>query len=286
MLAFKRIPNEYTDDRLREAGFQVVYYEDIEWKGGAPYVNRQRITDDAWYFRAVGGQHQTVTRLIGYAHAIGAVFFDDYLADTGPGNRDKWNQYSILQAAGITQPTSALFNSLREALDSINTYPTVVKATRHGRRGLYTFKVSSANDKSRVVDELSGRDQYRGRDTQWMTQSYIPNRGDYRAIVVGNECLGIIKRRPKDGVDLVMSTSDGASRRFKGNRWPRPVGNVAVRAASAMGVTVAGVDLVKNTRTNEVVVVEVNEAPSFQVFEKRIRSRIVTEAIARELQSR
>lgn len=280
MIAFKRIKNEYTDRRLREVGFTVVYYEDIGWAGSTPTLDGRPITDNLWYFRAVGREYELVRNLIGYAEEQGIWYMDKYLETDGPGPRSKWLHYNKMKESGIPQPITSIFD-LNCSFDP-ETLPYVLKASTGGRRGLYTFMIRERGDRDRVMETLSEREKYKGKNKEWLVQEYIPNEGDYRAFVVGDRCVGMYKRRPKDSVGLVMNTSDGKSRRYVNNRWPTDVARLAVQAAMSLNVTVAGVDLVRHTRTRDLYVIEVNEAPSFKVMEKRTRLDIAGE-IAKEM---
>jgi len=103
---------------------------------------------------------------------------------------------------------------------------------------------------------------YRG----FLVQEYIENDGDYRVMTVGYKCIGGYKRQPKVE-KLVLNLSAGKSQGLK--EVPSDVTETAEMAAKALGVEIAGTDLVRSKNDGRVYIIEVNEAPQFGVFEKR-----------------
>jgi hypothetical protein len=229
---------------------------------------------DAYYFRAIGGLFDLVNMML---TAIGdAPVVDEYLTIDGPGVRAKHLMHDRLAELDIPTIGYRLFNSFSNV--SIERYPCILKYDTGGRRGLGTFLIMEPGHLDAVREVLLERQredvaQSSSTSKPMLVEEYIPNAGDYRAMVVNYRCVGILKRRPKDGL-LVMNTSSGKSKRFKNNRWPRSVGAVAEAAARAMNVQVAGVDLVRHSDTNEIYVIEVNEAPAFRAFEKRTKINV------------
>lgn len=289
MIAFKRIPNEYTDQRLAEAGFTVVFYEDIKFDyNGSPRHAHVPIAEDRlWYFRAVGNKYGPVNKLLAWGKAHDHVIMDDYLVSHGAGARPKFMHYEGAKDM-VRMPVTAKYPSMNLAFAGIDTYPVILKFDQHGRQGMGTFLLRGPGDMDKVREVLEKRKEedagYTGLGTDWLLQEYIPNDGDYRAVVVGDTCLGIYKRRPKKQ-RLVQSASNGKPRRFKNNRFPRDMGDMAVMAAQTLGITVCGLDMVRHAPTGEPVLIEANEAPAFQVFENRVKVDVAM-AIANELRRR
>jgi glutathione synthase/RimK-type ligase-like ATP-grasp enzyme len=116
--------------------------------------------------------------------------------------------------------------------------PVVIKVSQGGRHGMGTFWIRDEMD----VEEVRGE---RG----FLIQPYIPNDGDYRLFVVGYKTLGGFKRMPKEE-KVVMNKSVGKSVGLE--RVPDDVAAEAEKACRALGVEVAGVDLVKDSKTGKV----------------------------------
>jgi glutathione synthase/RimK-type ligase-like ATP-grasp enzyme len=143
--------------------------------------------------------------------------------------------------------------------------PMIVKMSSGGRHGMSTFWVRTQEDlaeiKKLAIDKKDGK-QKRG----YLVQEYIENDGDYRVFCVGYKVLGGFKRAAKEE-KLVMNKSVGKS--ISLSSVPENIREEAEKAARATGVEVAGIDLVVDKRSGRVVVIEVNEAPQYKVFEKR-----------------
>jgi len=85
-------------------------------------------------------------------------------------------------------------------------------------------------------------------------------------ILIGYKVLGGFKRQKKEG-RLVLSQSLGPSEGLK--IIPEEVKKEAERACQVLKVEIASVDMVIDKRNGEPVIIEVNEAPEFKVFERR-----------------
>jgi len=282
MIAYlRRLRNEETDARFER--FDDVYpvlYDRVRWYDGVPSCEGQSLADKTvFYFRAVGNEYERVNRLVRFAKRVNIHVVDSYLND-GATRRTKDIMYNVLREHDIPQPKTMAMHGLNNAIEHalrciFHTYPCVLKFAKGGRRGIGTFLITERDDWVRVHNELrrrynNGEKGHASRgDWPFVLQEYIPNTGDYRAMVVGGECIGVVKRGEKSMDELVMNSSEHGARKYKNNRWPRAVGNLAVEAANAMKVDIAGVDIVRHRRTGQLYVLEVNEAPAFHVFERQ-----------------
>lgn len=283
----RRLANEQTDQRfMRFSDVAHALYDEITWRDGVPYVGETNLGEaSAFYFRAVGNAYGIVGRLVRYAVANNIAVADSYLKDyVGPRTKDK--MHATLAEHAIRQPEYVAFHHIDNAKGNIQEYPCVLKFAKGGRRGRGTFLLNSEQDIDKVRRLLRERHDNGERghaslgDWSWLAQQYIPNGGDYRAITVGGACIGIVKRGAKDMERLVMGSSDHGARKFKRDRWPRSVGNLAVATAHAMRVDIAGTDIVRRSGTQELYVIELNEAPAFNVFERRTRIDVASEIVS------
>lgn len=295
-----RPPFDFSDGQfLRHQDLLDIVYEEIRFRDGTAYAgDTDMSTVDAMFFRSVGREYPCVSRLVDIAKANDIPVVDEYLLD-GDFDRSKAHMGNVLEESGINTPYHISImgiDALERNPDGFIyeprfSYPFVLKFSKGGRGGYGTFFIQEPADITRVAwalnDRFAARHERNEEDVPWhayggdwpfIIQQYIPNEGDYRAVVVGYECIGITKRRSKNG-HLVMCTSEGNSRRFKNNRWPRDVGAVAEQAARAMKVQFAGVDLVRHSETGEIYVIEVNEAPSFKFFQKRTKINVADRVV-------
>lgn len=292
MIAYiRRLENEKTDPKF--TGFDdvmPVLYAHITWNNGHPLCNGHSMGHaSVFYFRAVGNAWGMAQKLVDYAIEHDIRVADAYLLD-GVGRRDKNAMAKTLLGNDIPHPVTYHVHGIDRVKNVIEDgdigYPCVLKFSTGGRRGLGTFYLPSADSVDRVRDELRRRynAEEKGHadmgDWPFVIQEYIPNNGDYRAITVGGECVGIVKRGSKSTNLLVFRSSDRGARKYKRDRWPRDVGRLAVRAAHVMKVDVSGVDIVRYRHTGKLYVIEVNEAPAFNVFQRRTKIDVAEKIVS------
>ncbi len=222
---------------------------------------------DLFYFRAVGSELEWSKLLTLYAarHEIPVV--DQYLADEGVLRRTKAVSGIFLAEGGVSYPRTTFIErieDLKHELAANWQYPVVVKLSQGGRHGISTFWLRGEPDLTEF--EEKSKDEESRPKRGFLIQEYIPNNGDYRLFVVGYKVLGGFKRAPKEE-KVVMNKSLGQSVALM--EIPGDVVAEAEKAAQALGVEVAGIDLVTHKDTGKPYVIEVNEAPQYKVFEKR-----------------
>ena len=214
-----------------------------------------------FYFRAVGEATEWASLLLVYAQEKKIPIVDEYLAAFGPVRRLKSISGVFLAKNGISCPRTDFVTSRNTLLAEIKKfkYPFVLKISKGGRHGIGTLLVENQQILERVI---KGRIERTG----FLLQEYIPNDGDYRLMVIGYQVLGGFKRQKKEK-KLVLSRSLGPSEGLK--TIPKDVQEEAEKACRALKVEIASVDMVIDERNGKPVIIEVNEAPQFDVFEKR-----------------
>jgi ribosomal protein S6--L-glutamate ligase len=114
-------------------------------------------------------------------------------------------------------------------------------------------------------------------------QEFVDGAIDVRALVVGTRVEAAIARRPRPG-EFRANVSRGAEARAM--RLPDTIAHLAVRAARAIGLDYAGVDLL--LRDGGATVLEVNGTPGFAAVERAtgrdIAGAIVTHAMHKAAQ--
>lgn len=270
-----------------------IKYKELSLKQGGGdwqiYVNGRTLDMyDLFYFRAVGSELEWSKLLTLYAKKENIPVVDEYLVKEGVLRRFKAVGGVMMEEAGVSYPETEFVESVEELGVSLQTLvkavsvtsgestdatpeepytftlPVVVKVSQGGRHGMGTFWIRSEADLTELREKAIDKDgkQIRG----YLVQPYIPNDGDYRLFVVGYKTLGGFKRSPKEE-KVVMNKSLGKSVGL--DEVPEDVAAEAEKACRALGVEVAGVDLVRDSRDGKVYVIEVNEAPQYKVFEKR-----------------
>ena len=260
-LGIELVPIKYTELRLIE--------QEIYWRSS-------RLSEfDGWYFRAVGTELEWAKLLELYAKKMNIGVVDEYLLTHGPLRRFKSVMGWQLLEAGVNYPKTSLVKNLDELEKEIvdRNFPLIVKLSQGGRHGMGTFWIKDHYSLTELAEKLMARIKNAVAKRKsapvyqdFLVQDFIENDGDYRVMVVGYKCIGGYKRAVKEE-KLVMNKSVGKS--VKLDKVSDEVIEQAERAARALGVEVAGIDLVKERHTDKIYVIEVNEAPQFKVFEKR-----------------
>lgn len=232
---------------------------------------------DGWYFRSVGSELEWSKLLQFYARKYNIPVVDEYLMTEGPLRRFKSIMTWQLLEAGINYPRSAYvetINDLKKELQKWE-FPAIVKLSQGGRHGMGTFWIREMEDIEKLVHVLEGRREKAKEKGEkqvplrgFLIQEYIRNDGDYRVMTVGYKCIGGFKRMVKEE-KLILNKSQGNSMAVK--ELPEDVVEIAEKAAEVLGVEVAGTDIIRDTESGKVYIVEVNEAPQFKVFEKRTK---------------
>ncbi|MCF8034557.1 MAG: RimK family alpha-L-glutamate ligase [Desulfarculaceae bacterium] len=175
------------------------------------------------------------------------------------------HQYLCLQAlagAGLPTPDTCLVNRPRgwdQAVERLGGYPLVAKLPQ-GRQGSGVALIAGPEEAA-LARELWLR-QRRGV----LLQRYLPPEGrkDYRVLVLGGRAVAGMELSPAPGEFRANLHLGGAP----ANHLPRgETARLAEAAAGAVGLEVAGVDLVR-AASGELMVMEVNFTPGFKGLEQ------------------
>lgn len=171
--------------------------------------------------------------------------------------RDKLAAARRLRSAGVATPAflgGRVAESPGAVDDVLGGFPVVVKA----RRSMRGEGVMLATDPGELSDSLLQL----GDDA--LVQAFVGDGSgcDVRVIVVGGHALGAVRRTPAPG-EFRANAHQGAS--VVSRRLTDDLVEIAVRAAEALDVPVAGVDLMCDD--GAWLVVEVNTSPGFDAFE-------------------
>jgi len=169
--------------------------------------------------------------------------------------RNKYLTLQALHAAGVKIPASVLIasrNKAGETLDYIS--PPIVMKLLSGTQGIGVMLVRDANEAGPIIDTLSELQQV------ICLQKYLPNPAeDIRVFVTGGQVVGAMKRKaaPHEWRSNIHIGGYGVPHRLSEMET-----ETALRAAKAVGVEIAGVDMI--SVSNEPYVIEVNASPGFR----------------------
>lgn len=174
------------------------------------------------------------------------------------------NKFLTLQAlakAQIPVLHTVFVNSAKgfhEALARLGGYPVVVKQVS-SRQGKGVILV----EKKRTVTSITQK--HLDKRNGLLVQRFIPPAGrqDIRVLVVGRNIVGAMELRPKKGD---FRANYHLSKESRPRDLTPELKGIALKAASAVGLEIAGVDLIVD-KNGRVSVIEVNYSPGFKGLE-------------------
>ena len=173
----------------------------------------------------------------------------------------KYRTARALSAVGIPVPDAVLINTpdaVQSAAAAVGGFPLVVKPVS-GRQGEGVFLAPDAASLRRYL--AAAGDLRRGI----IVQRFIPPAGrrDLRILVLGRQIAGASVLRPAEGDFRSNFHLTGSAEAVDPEA---AIGSLAVSAVLALGLQVAGVDLVIDNRKRPWIM-EVNYAPGFRGLE-------------------
>lgn len=175
--------------------------------------------------------------------------------------RDKLRSMQVLARHGIGLPVTGCAHSTRDVQGLINTVggPPLVVKLLEGTQGIGVVLAENYNAAESVIEA------FRGLKANIIVQEFIKEaRGtDIRAFVIGNKVVAAMARQAKEGEFRSNLHRGGEAQKVKITPEER---ETAIKAAKAMGLSVAGVDILRSEHGP--VVIEVNSSPGLEGIEK------------------
>jgi ribosomal protein S6--L-glutamate ligase len=175
-------------------------------------------------------------------------------------SRDKLRCLQILSRSGIGLPTTSYAHSTKmsgKLIEMVGGAPCVIKLIE-GTQGKGVILAETSKAAESVIDGL------RQMKAHFLVQEFIKesNGCDIRAFVIGDKVVASMMRRAKEGEFRSNLHRGGSAVPVK---ITDEEARVAINAARALGLNVAGVDLLRSTRGP--LVLEVNSSPGLQGIE-------------------
>jgi ribosomal protein S6--L-glutamate ligase len=176
-------------------------------------------------------------------------------------SRDKLRCMQLLSRKGIGIPVTGFAHSTKDVdglIRVVGGAPLVVKLLE-GTQGIGVVLAETKQAAESVIEA------FRGLDANILVQEYIKEAGgsDIRAFVVGDLVVAAMQRTAKDGEFRSNLHRGGTAKKIKLTPEER---TTAVRAAKAMGLRMAGVDLLRSNHGP--LVLEVNSSPGLEGIEE------------------
>ncbi|MFU2079269.1 ATP-grasp domain-containing protein [Avibacterium endocarditidis] len=174
--------------------------------------------------------------------------------------RDKWWSLQILVQHGIAVPPSLLAGSETRAKESLELIgsPTILK-TLSGSQGIGVILAESQSSASSIVETLNHS------GVPVLMQQFISEAqgGDVRCFVVGGKVIATMERKGQAGEFRANIHRGGTGEQVWLSEQEK---QIALTATQALGLDVAGVDLIRSHQG--LLVLEVNASPGLEMIEK------------------
>lgn len=187
-------------------------------------------------------------------------------------SRDKLRSLQILARAGVGLPKTVFTNYSKDVdhvIESVGGAPLVLKLLE-GTQGLGVVLAETHNAASSVIEAFNGL------KARVIAQQFIKESGgaDIRAFVVDGMVVGAMKRQGKEG-EFRSNLHRGGSATIIELSDQEEL--TAIKAARAMGLGVAGVDMLQSS--SGPLVLEVNSSPGLEGIEAATKKDIAKEII-------
>ncbi len=187
-------------------------------------------------------------------------------------SRDKLRCLQLLSRKGIGLPVTGFAHSTKDVdglIKLVGGAPLVVKLLE-GTQGIGVVLAETQQAAESVIEA------FRGLEANILVQEFIAEAkgSDIRAFVLGEKVVAAMKRTASSGEFRSNLHRGGSAETVKLTPEER---STAVRAAKAMGLRLAGVDMLRSNHGP--VVMEVNSSPGLEGIEKTSRVDVASRII-------
>jgi len=175
-------------------------------------------------------------------------------------SRDKLRSLQILSRAGLGLPKTVFTNyskNVKEIVDQAGGAPVIIKLLE-GTQGIGVILVETRKAAESVIEAFNNL------QARVIVQEFIKEAGgaDIRAFIVDGQIVGAMKRQGKEGEFRSNLHRGGSASVIKLTDEEE---TAALKAAKAMGLGIAGVDMLQSARGP--LILEVNSSPGLEGIE-------------------
>lgn len=176
-------------------------------------------------------------------------------------SRDKLRSLQLLSRSGIGLPVTSFAHSTKDIdglIDTVGGAPLIIKLLE-GTQGIGVVLAETTKAAESVIAA------FRQLDANILVQEFIKEAdgADIRAFIVGDEVVAAMRRQAPPGEFRSNLHRGGKAEAVK---LSPPEAEMAIEAAQALGLNVAGVDMIRSERG--LLVLEVNSSPGLEGIEK------------------
>ncbi len=176
-------------------------------------------------------------------------------------SRDKLRSLQILSRAGLGLPKTVFTNyskNVKEIVDQAGGAPVIIKLLE-GTQGIGVILVETRKAAESVIEAFNNL------QARVIVQEFVKEAGgaDIRAFIVDGQVIGAMKRQGKEGEFRSNLHRGGTATVIKLTDEEE---TAALKAAKAMGLGIAGVDMLQSARGP--LILEVNSSPGLEGIEQ------------------
>ena len=188
-------------------------------------------------------------------------------------SRDKLRSLQILAKAGINMPVTGFASHTKDiegVIETVGSIPLIMKLLQ----GTQGQGIVLAETRKAAESVMSA---FRQLDADIMVQEFIKESSgtDIRAFVVGNRVVAAMERTAPDG-EFLSNVHRGG--RIEKVELTNEEMNIVTEASNILGLSVAGVDLMRSDRGP--LILEVNSSPGLQGIESSSGVNVADEIIS------
>ncbi|MAZ73590.1 MAG: 30S ribosomal protein S6--L-glutamate ligase [Flavobacteriaceae bacterium] len=187
-------------------------------------------------------------------------------------SRDKLRSLQILSRAGLGLPKTVFTNyskNVEGIVDQVGGAPVIIKLLE-GTQGIGVILAETKKAAESVIEAFNNL------QARVIVQEFIKEAGgaDIRAIVIDGRVVGAMKRQGKEGEFRSNLHRGGTAEIIELTDEEE---TAAIKAAKAMGLGIAGVDMLQSSRGP--LILEVNSSPGLEGIENATGKDIAREII-------
>ena len=251
----------------------IASFSDLEFQSGGKYelkiLGRDVRGFDVLYIRLVGKRLEDATLLARYAKEKGLRVVDKHYgsAHMMPVSLSKAIELSLLIENNIPTPATYFgsLENIKNKAGGVVGFPFVLKSTS-GKKAREVWSPETHEELDELVNKLT-KEEKEGK--RFFAQEFTKASQRVRVFVLGDRAIGAITRPTKWRRRFIEKVNGEYPEGEKKAVYPVPekYEALAVRAAKAVEIDIAGVDLAED-ENGKMVVWEVNSAPAWKAVSK------------------
>jgi RimK family alpha-L-glutamate ligase len=231
------------------------------------------------YFRLVGKSLETASLVAEHAKKKGIKIIDKIYTNSQvfPISQSKAQEMKNLADAGISIPNT-FFGSLSEIrtkAPNIVGFPIVVKSTS-GKKGREVYSAKNREELKKLIEGLMIEEK---SGKKFFAQEFINAVRRIRVMVIGGSIVGAIQQLTKWRKRVAGYEPSPDEKKIDKFDPDEDIKKLALSATLAVGLDIAGVDILIDEKSGRKLVIEVNAAPAWKLIKKYCEINVEYEII-------